>query len=406
MSSIVEPVSLSTSESPTVLTEESVRELGREPNVAPSVGVAKKLEGTGNDFAIPVDAERLQQAKRAYTTRFLSASLDEDASGYLLRQDVPRPGDIVLARVVELGSHLKLESPVSRRQAMFVGDEILVAYGNRYAPDQFLAEVPRDLGECQLVAGGGVAGRVLEQHAGMKEATIILPIGLLATTEGVLNLRDFAPAEVPPAPSGVRKPTVVAVLGTSMNSGKSTTLGCLVNGLTNAGLRVSAGKATGTGSGNDPRLFTDAGARLVLDFTDFGYPTTFRLEYTEVRSLLSRLVARLSTEETDVVVVEIADGVYQGETARLLADPIFQGIVDHVLFSAADALGATAGVRILRESGVKVAAVSGLLTASPMAAGEAASVLDVPVIKTFDLCLAEVARSIVRVVQPTAAQTS
>ncbi|MHA7155967.1 P-loop NTPase family protein [Arthrobacter sp. TMN-50] len=406
MTSTVDPVSLTISEPLAAATEESLGELANKPNVARTVGVAKKVHDTGTDCAMPVDAERLQQAKRAYTTRFLSASLDEDASGYLLRQDAPHPGDIVLARVVELGSHLKLESPVSRRQTIFVGDEILVAYGNRYAPDQFLAEVPGDLDQCQLVAGGGVAGKVLEQHAGMKEATTIQPIGLLATTEGVLNLRHFAPADGPTAPAGARKPTVVAVLGTSMNSGKSTTLACLVNGLTSAGLSVSAGKATGTGSGNDPRLFTDAGARLVLDFTDFGYPTTFRLQYTEVRNLLVRLIARLSREETDVIVVEIADGVYQGETARLLADPIFHGLVDHVLFSAADALGASAGVQVLRESGVEVAAVSGLLTASPMATAEATAVLEIPVINTFDLCQAEVARRIVPMTQPVVAQAS
>jgi hypothetical protein len=35
---------------------------------------------------------------------------------------------------------------------LFVGDEILVAYGHRYAPAQFLAEVPPDLGGCHLNA--------------------------------------------------------------------------------------------------------------------------------------------------------------------------------------------------------------------------------------------------------------
>lgn len=361
------------------------------------------------DQLVPVDPERLQRAKKAYTTRFVAAALDQDATGYLLRRAAPQPGDVVLARVVTLGSHLKLESPVSRRQAMFEGDEILVAYGNRYAPDQFLAEVPADLQECHLVAGGGVAGRVLEQHAGMKQATTIQPLGLLSTTEGVVNLRDYVPEDLIPTTITVAapdRPTVVAVLGTSMNSGKSTTLGCLVNGLTNAGLRVSAGKATGTGSGNDPRLFTDAGARLVLDFTDFGHPTTFRLDYSAVRELLTRLIGRLTTPDTDVIVVEIADGVYQGETARLLADPVFHGVVDHVLFSAADALGATAGVQVLQASGVEIAAVSGLLTASPLAVEEAAAVLDVPVISTFDLCDPAVARSLVPAVRTAHAQAS
>jgi hypothetical protein len=42
-------------------------------------------------------------------------------------------------------------------------DAIIVAYGHRYAPDQFEAYVPEDLGPCHLVAGGGVAAREAER---------------------------------------------------------------------------------------------------------------------------------------------------------------------------------------------------------------------------------------------------
>lgn len=335
---------------------------------------------------IPLDERRLLTAKKAYTTRFLDAALSVCATGYHLVQDAPKAGHVVLARITELGQHTRLESPLSRRQTLFIGDEILVAYGHRYAPDQFLAEVPDDLDGCHLVAGGGVAGRVLEQHALIGPATSIQPVGLLADQHGVITLRRLAPrlpeehADIP------ARPPVIAVLGTSMNSGKSTTLACLVRGLTSAGLTVSAGKATGTGSGNDPRLFADAGAERVLDFTDFGYATTFQLDYSKIRRLVTGLVAALTTPATDVVVVEIADGVYQAETARLLADPVFQSTVDHVVFSAADALGAAGGLRLLQQAGVKVAAVSGVLTASPLAVREATDVLDVPVINTYGLC--------------------
>jgi len=294
--------------------------------------------------SIRLDAARLHKAKKAYTTRFLADTLALDAGGYELLDTKPSAGDVVLARVTEIGHHTRLESPASRRQSMFVGDEILVAFGNRYAPDQFLAVVPEDLGPCSLVAGGGLAAKVLEQHDDIDKATAIEPIGLLAKNGKVLNLQDFAPHRVSSVPQLPGRPKVIAVLGTSMNSGKSTALGCLVNGLTRAGLTVSAGKATGTGAGNDPLLYTDGGADQVLDFTDFGFPTTYLLDYETVRGLLTSLVDALTTTETDVVVVEIADGVYQGETARLLQDPVFHAAVDRVVFAAADALGATAGV--------------------------------------------------------------
>lgn len=349
-------------------------------------------------------AARLRRAKKAYTTRFLAARLDADASGYTLLGGPgtrPAAGDVVLARVTEIGQHKRLEGPGSRRQMLFVGDEVLVAYGHRYAPDQFEAEVPEDLRPTHLIAAGGLTGVVTAQHAGMDDATTLQPLGLLADADGVVTLARLAPhrlrTDVPASPAGpfpAGRPTVLAVLGTSMNSGKSTALACLVRGLAASGLTVAAGKVTGTGAGGDPRLFADAGASTVLDFTDFGLPSTFRLDHGRVRALLVSLVDALARTGAEVVVVEIADGVYQDETARLLGDPLFRAVVDRVVFAAGDALGATAGVRLLERAGLDVAAVSGVLTSSPLAAREAAAAVSVPVLLTYDLVDPETATAL------------
>lgn len=353
---------------------------------------------------LPLHPTRLQRAKTAYTTRFLADRLADDATCYSLRTgpDVtPRPGDVVLARVTEIGKHKRIETEHSRRAHLFVGDEVLVAYGHRYAPDQFEAEVPEDLSTAHLIAAGGIIGRVTAQHASIDCATLLEPIGLLADDDGVVTLERLAPlsATEPPAdpesvPNDTARPTVVAVLGTSMNSGKSTTLANLVHGLSKSGLTVAAGKVTGTGAGGDPRMFADAGASRVLDFTDFGHPSTFRLAHTTVRSLLSSMIEELTEPATDVIVLEIADGVYQAETARLLADPLFAASVDRVVFAAADALGAGAGVQVLQQAGHDVMLLSGVVTASPLAAREAAAVLDVPVVNTYELAEPDLASSL------------
>ncbi|MGQ3382463.1 DUF1611 domain-containing protein [Glutamicibacter sp. TV12E] len=351
-----------------------------------------------------IDAARARAIRAAYTTRFVAAELQRNPQDFQIvrrAQMVPVPGDVVIATVTELGKHKHLQSPASRRQLIFAGQEIMVAYGHRYAPDQFLAHVPQDLGPCQLVAGGGVASEVIEQHASIDQATQLEPVGLLVRHGKVVNLLDFAPLDINndsprTADTGAVRPPVIAVLGTSMNSGKSTTLGCLVNGLVNAGMSVAAGKATGTGAGNDPNLFIDAGAFSVCDFTDFGYPTTYRLDYETLRSLLVAMIREQCAGGADAVIIEIADGLFQGETSRLLADPMFAEHVDRVLFSAQDALGAQAGERILLEAGLDLAAVSGVVTASPLAAQEAQSRLSTPVIGTFELCQAEVATSLLR----------
>jgi hypothetical protein len=340
---------------------------------------------------------RLLRAKKAYSTRFVAAAIERDPGAFHLVTDparAPRPGDVVLARVVTIGQHKRLESPTSRRQILFEGDEIVVSYGSRYAADQFLAVLPDDLGPCHLAAAGGLASRVVDQHADVKDATVIEPVGLLATDDGVVNLAAFAPHPVRSAAlatGAASRVPVVAVVGTSMNSGKSTTLACLARGLSAAGLTVHAGKVTGTGAGNDAHHFTDAGADRVVDFTDFGHPSTFGLPFHDVRDVFATMADVLASPAEhgapDVVLVEIADGLYQGDTSRLLTDDAFRSVVDRVVFAAGDALGASGGIAALRALGCEPSVVSGVLTGSPIATAEARVALDVDVVPTYDLCL-------------------
>lgn len=338
----------------------------------------------------PIDPMRLRRVVKAYTTRFVAAAIESSADGYHLEYgcDVtPRAGDVVLARVTAIGKHTRLESPVSRRQLLFAGQEILVAYGDRYAPDQFLAHVSDSLAPADLVAGGGLASQVIEMHASIDGATQIEPLGLLADRSGRITLDRFAPlgSTATLAAAGDARPPVIAVFGSSMNSGKSTVLGSVVNGFVNAGLQVAAGKSTGTGAGNDPHHFRDAGATTVLDFTDFGHATTFKLGHERIRQIFLDMVDELTATGPDVVIIEVADGVYQEETRRLLEDAAFHERVDRVLFASQDALGAVAGMQVLDAAGVSTAAVSGVVTSSPLATREAGEVLSVPVIGTFDL---------------------
>src|SRR5690606_10763892 len=104
----------------------------------------------------------------------------------------PRSGDLVLATVTRLGQHRKIEQPTGRRATLHVGDEILVAYADRYAPDQFEAHVPHDLGKAQLVAAGGVAALMISRCSDVRNATDIQPIGLVGDAQGrAINLSDY-----------------------------------------------------------------------------------------------------------------------------------------------------------------------------------------------------------------------
>jgi hypothetical protein len=150
-------------------------------------------------------------------------------------------------------------------------------------------------------------------------------------------------------------------------------------------VRVGVAKATGTGSGNDYRVMLDAGAHVMLDFTDVGLASTYRQPMPRVERTFAELLGHLTASGTDVNFVEIADGVYQPETSRLIASDVFRSSVDVILFAAADAMGAAAGVAHLRGLGLEVAAVSGRITRSPLALREAQSALAIPVLGVAEL---------------------
>lgn len=336
-----------------------------------------------------LDSERAKQAKFAYTT----SNVGRDALVTLISGErQPRSGDLLLAEVAQVGQHKRIESPVGRQSQLFPGDEIVVCYGHRYAPDQFEAEMPSDLSPCHLVAGGGVASRVLSQHASMSPATAIRPVGLLGDDDGqVVNLRDHA---LPPMFHPGMRPPTIAVVGTSMNSGKTTTAAHLIRGLRAAGLRVGAAKVTGTGSGKDVWLMRDAGADPVFDFTAAGYPSTYRATPAEVEDIFTLLTDHLAASDAEAIVLEVADGLCQDETAALLETPSFAARVDGVLFAAGEAMAAAAGVDWLRGRGLRVHGVTGVLSASPLAAKEAEATIDAPVLTLADLGRANIARLI------------
>jgi len=324
---------------------------------------------------------RLAAAKRAFTTRNVDLAL----AHRLVRSGVrPKAGDLILARVTAIGQHRRIENVHGRRGTLYVGDEIVVAYGNRYAPDQFEAYVPEDLGPCHLVAGGGVAALSTCRHARVKAPTAIEVIGALAGANGaMLNLFDFAR----PAPGNVsaRPPLVIAVVGSSMNAGKTTTVAGLVHGLGKAGFRVGAAKLTGTGSGGDLWSMRDAGAALALDFTDAGHASTFGTGPEELARVTKMLLAHLAEEQADIAIVEIADGLLQEETARLVEMGHKEGWFDGVLFAAADAMGAAFGSSWLTQRGIAPLAISGLVSASPLAAREAEGATGVGVVTLAEL---------------------
>lgn len=340
--------------------------------------------------AVP-EMGRLRRAAWSYTTR----RVGHGVYGLTDARRSPVAGDLVLARIDAIGHHSGLQLPDGRRRTLFVGDEIVVVYGNRYAPNQFEAVVPKTLGPCHLVAAGGLAGKALSWHSSItKNPTRITPQGLIAGPDGEpVNLRDHALPSFDRLPRSC--PPTIAVVGTAMDSGKTQTSGYLVRGLTLSGLRVGYAKITGTGAGGDPWFLRDAGAHPVLDFTDAGMVSTYLVPAKEVERSVATLVNHLVQARVQAIVLEVADGVLQGETASLLASDLFRSLASGIIFTASDAMGAVAGTSTLKSLDLPLVALGGVLTASPLQRREAERAIGLPVFSRLELGMAEHASRII-----------
>ena len=328
---------------------------------------------------VKLDRNRTAKVKRAFTTRRVPA---RDMRTLITSGIKPLSGNLLLASVYELGKHRRLERLNGRRSFMIPGDEILVCYGNRYAPDQFEAVVSDDLGLCDLVASGGIAATEINRHERMLPPTQIMPLGLVGNADGrPLNLTDYRIAFCRPG----RDINVILVVGTAMNSGKTLTAASIVRGLKQSGHRAAGIKGTGTGSGGDLWKMKDLGADLVADFTDAGFASTYKIPDDEIEAGVIGLINYAAKRKCEFAVVEIADGLQHQETATLLRSTELQSRVSGTVFAAYDSLGAKAGYRELCDLGYPVFAISGQVTRSPLAMREAARAVDCPLFTPFEI---------------------
>jgi len=311
-----------------------------------------------------INPATLERAKWAFTTRRVLKSAAVGLSADLASA---QPGDVVLGRVQSIGSHRRLQLASGRHSEFYTGDLVVVACGARYAPDQFEGIAELSAKGADLLAGGGVLGQMRMQKSKMASPTRIAPIGLLIGADGCpINVAHFAmPAR--PRPSI----PVIAAVGASMNSGKTTAVASLVHGLVRAGRRVAAIKATGTGAFGDYNAYLDAGAHHVADFLDAGMVSTYLEPISRIVNATDTLLASASSADCDVAVLELADGILQKETAALLADPAYRARFSGFLLAVPDALAAAGGVAALRQIGIEPMVLTGLITQSPMATAEA-----------------------------------
>ncbi len=298
----------------------------------------------------------------------------------------PKAGDLAVFKVLELGKHTSLQGENGNNLYIFPGDYIMAAFGNRYATDQFEGYVPREYHkEYHVLGKGGAIGILASMHAKLEEkgTTNLQLVGYVVDendNNNIINTKYLNKEKIKFNPNKKRSYQIILSLGSAMDSGKTTTAAFLSRGLQAAKKKVAYIKLTGTVYTKDRHLVRDCGADLAIDFSTYGFPSTYLCTRQEMLDLHETLLTQAEKINPDYVIIEIADGLLQRETAMLLKNAKFMSQINGVVFSAADSLGILSGIQLLKQQGIRPLAVSGLFTASPLLINEVEGVINYPIL--------------------------
>jgi hypothetical protein len=328
----------------------------------------------GTATAIPIDPNKV--IKASWATRRITADLQWGAV------NSPAVGDVLLCEVLQPSLHLRLETSTGGRSRLYPGDYILCTVGARYATSLLEGAADIDGEFADLLSASGLCGRVVHRSAKTQRATSLRVVAQAYRRGRPVNVRSF---RLGPRRPPLNEPAWVLVVGSAMDSGKTTACTSLINGFARAGLKVGAGKLTGTASLRDLHAFRDAGAEPTLDFLDCGWPSTAGCTVDELQEVAGQICAELRSEGVDVAVLEIADGLLQPETSALLGRLRDRLTTPAIVLTACESLAAVAGVDLLRSWGLAPTAVSGVVTSSPLAIREVEQAIDIACIPTSEL---------------------
>lgn len=312
----------------------------------------------------------------------------------------PIAGDVALFEIIERGKHETIQSDLKRIVSIFEGDIIMAAFADRYATAQFEGYVPEEpMPFYDMLSAGGAVGVVKSKNYLLKdiEPTKIKLIGYCCDENGkVINTKFYNKNRAHFTGNVPNNAKVILSIGSTMDSGKTTTAAHVARGLKETNKKVAFIKFTGTAHTKDKDYVQDCGADVSLDFSDMGFPSTYMCETNDLLDLYQSLLNSLESEKVDYIVMEIADGLYQRETNFLLKSKEFMNTIHNVVFSSGDSLSAFYGVKLLREMGIQVAFVSGMFTMSPLLIDEVRNNLDIPVLTIDRIMTGEFNHLIIR----------
>jgi hypothetical protein len=271
----------------------------------------------------------------------------------------------------------QLEDPHGRMVTLHDGDLVVGVLGHRNAMHCYAGHVPEQIApgdKLQVLNLGGVIGKCTSANPEVGEPFDIEILGNVLTFPEFQNRKGVAahvgmntiPLEKRLSPK-VNVP-IVFVVGTSMNSGKTSASCAIIRELRRRGLKVGGCKLTGVSSLRDSLEMRDHGAHWACSYVDAGVVATSPA--TAVPTACA-IINHLASQGAEVIIAEFGDGILGTYgVSEILSDGILGRHFAAVVLCACDPVGAWGGVQILKEKfNLPVDVVSGPTTDNTAGSG-------------------------------------
>jgi len=326
---------------------------------------------------VSLTIQKINHSAKGLKWSWSCSSLKNDKAEYQI-QDIsdsnqdhtPQVGDVAIFRIKKIGKHRNLVSHDNKQMRLYENDLFIGVFGNRYASDAFEGRV-KNLDKISILTAAGMVGTVRYRNKNVKRSTKISFEGYLCDDkDNRINLKKRMFKKNNSMKNNTLK-NLILVVGSGMNSGKTTTACKLIHQLSKKNLKVSGCKLTGSVSHRDKYDMMSAGSSIGLDFSDYGFPSTYLCSEDELMDLFYTMISDIKEKtDPDVTVMEIADGILQRETAFLLKNKDIQNMTKGIVLASTDALSALYSVEQLQKINYNILAVSGAITSSPLSCKE------------------------------------
>ena len=266
------------------------------------------------------------------------------------------PGTVIAVKVLKVNQkYNKLELFNGRQVVLTEGDIVIGCLGSRMASSGMTGNVPKEIkpfDRIHILNLGGLIGSCKDFNILLGGPTECEVVGSVVNDENKqLNIDQFKQLQITSKLKS--KVPVVAVLGTGIDSGKTTVSSFMIRVLKSYFKTVNACKLAGSAAQKDLCSFEDNGAKNVYDFVDAGLPSTNNINPKIIVNAAKSIINHTS-KNSDVVFAELGDGLH-GEygTKQIVSDKEIQKIIKVYIICALDFPGAINILESLKTLGIK-----------------------------------------------------